>query len=233
MPDIIRRVSNIYNKRLHDFEDDTHAEVVAARIIGGGQTDGLTNEQLRATPVATTALTDTQLRYSAVRVDGGDVQLAYSQFTRPADTTAYAIGDAITNSTTEPTLRTFGGLYRDWKNTGLIVAARLVKNSTTTANASFRLWIWPSTPSINPNDNAALQILWDDWIRIGYIDFPTAVAGHNCTDSVGIMENNAVMPYVVQMIGETPALVGILQARAAYVPTSGERFAITLSVMRD
>ena len=53
MPDIIRRVSNIYNKRLHDFEDDTHAEVIAARIISGGQTDALTNAQLRADAVST------------------------------------------------------------------------------------------------------------------------------------------------------------------------------------
>ena len=79
MPDIIRRVSNIYNKRLHDFEDDTHAEVIAARIISGGQTDALTNAQLRALAVAVSvssgvqldALTDAELRALPVNVDIG------------------------------------------------------------------------------------------------------------------------------------------------------------------
>src|SRR3990167_6316067 len=57
--------------------------------------------------------------------------------TRPADTTAYAANDAISDSTSAPTVLTLAGGAQESKHGGIIRGCTLVKSTSTTTLASF------------------------------------------------------------------------------------------------
>ena len=110
---------------------------------------------------------------------GGRTTTVQSSFTRPADTTAYAIGDSVSDSTTAPSIITFANAARVAAGSGIVVGARLAKSTNVITNASFRLWLFTAT-SANTNDNAALSLPWANRTSVlGYIDFSSPI---QCTD---------------------------------------------------
>ena len=145
-----------------------------------------------------------------------------SSLTRPANTTAYTIGDAVADLGGTPLVFNFAG------ETGRIHGGRLTKNTVTTANANFRLWLFVASPAAAPVDNAAFAVAFADrGKRIGYIDFTTAVAGSDCTQSEGALSQTQPLPFALPA-GE--ANYGVLVASAAYVPASGEVMQVDLQI---
>ena len=187
---------------------------------------------------------------------GGFTPDVYAEITRPADTTAYAAGDMVTDTTTAasvvplrfPACRTDNG-------SGIFTGARMIKSSDTTTNASFRLWLFGATPFAAgsfPADNAAITFTYASMARfLGYIDFTTFIDAGSMAVAEGLM-GRSVAPFSKRFVGDTsvvstdapnlsgiqpvPAsriLFGMLEARAAYTPTSGEQFRIWLDVQAD
>lgn len=150
-------------------------------------------------------------------------------FTRPADTAAYAAGDAMGSSTSTPTILTFANSARISAGTGIITKARLVKNSTNTTNAAFRLWLFSSSPT-GANDNAVFILSYSSaGSRLGYIDFPAFVTegtGSDCAEC-------EVIGLASQFYAAATSLFGVLVARAAYTPTSGEQFFVELALEQN
>lgn len=191
----------------------------------------------------------TEKRVSA----GGFTPDCFATFTRPSDTTAYAAGDIVANSTTGasvvplrfPALRTANG-------SGVITGGRVIKSDDDLTNASFRLWIFSRQPFAAagyPADNAALTLTYAAMQSfVGMIDFTTfidagsanvAVANptrnllpFNCSRAQRMPTSDTITVGGVTYDG-TQLLYGVLEARAAYTPASAEQFTVWLDVQQD
>lgn len=153
-----------------------------------------------------------------------------STLTRPADTTAYASGDLVANSTTAGSVVALsfasgvlaeGGCVR-------IERARLYKSGTSTTNASFRLHLFNAAPTgIANGDNGA----WST-NRAGYIGAFDVTIDRAFVDGAqgsGISLTGSPMTATIPS-GTT--LYGLLEARAAYTPGNAETFNAVLEVYR-
>lgn len=160
--------------------------------------------------------------------DGG-VKMIQDGFTRPANTTAYADGDGVTNSTSAPVALRFFQINRSGK--GMVpLGFKMTKSATSITNASFRLWLYSLDPTAVPNDNAAFSpAVWADrTILLGYVDFTTWIAGSDGAVSWG----SPVLTYLAALPAQF-TVFGIIQAKAAYTPASGEGFAVQVHVLQD
>ena len=136
-------------------------------------------------------------------------------FVRPADTTAYANGDLVANSTTagSVTALTFAtpGLT---KGIGMIRHVRLRKTNATATNATFKLHLFNTSPLAPTNgDNGAFV--------------PAGIAGYLGQVAITMIAGTAgcagVASAAIPVTGATSdTLYGLIEATAAYTPGSAE-----------
>jgi len=151
-----------------------------------------------------------------------------SPFTRPADTTAYASGDLVANSTTAgsvvfPTISAQnvpGG-------TGRIKRAFVKKSGTGVTNAAFRVHVHNAAIGAPTNgDNGVWLTPQASWL--GSYDVTVDKA---FTDGALGVSAAADIPF------DLPAGVNrlylSLEARGAYTPASAEVFRISLDIDQD
>ena len=156
--------------------------------------------------------------------------ISTASFTRPADTTAYAAQDVVADSTSAPTVLTFPGVARANGRSGLILGARHMKSSATTAGASYRLHLYKTPPGAI-NDNAQFALLFANRAsRIGFIDFAHQGGGTG-SDSTHALAPNINLPFVCD--ASLTTLRGVLVVTSAYTPVSGEQHMIELSVLQN
>jgi len=157
------------------------------------------------------------------------IQPATSTITRPADTTAYASGDLVANSTTAGSVAALQFAFPQAAgSTGDIRAARLQKSGATATNAQFRLHLFTAAPTFtSAGDNSALGtvLVATDKGYLGYIDITAMTAASDCCFGMGAPDNaRGSIPFTTT--GTT--LYGVLEARAAYTPASAEVFTVAL-----
>jgi hypothetical protein len=153
-----------------------------------------------------------------------------ASFTRPADTTAYAAQDVVSNSTSAPSVLTFAGAGRANGSSGLILSARHLKNSTTTSGATYRLHLYRVVPTAI-NDNAQFTLLYANRTnRIGFIDL-NHIAGGTGSDSTHALTTFVNLPFICDAAASS--LFGILTVTGAYTPTSGEQHFIELAIVQN
>lgn len=153
----------------------------------------------------------------------GYVALSAVEITRPADTTAYAAKDAISNSTSAPTILTFTGCARTAGQGGYVTKARLQTDQAANVSA-YRLHLYNATLSA-VNDNAAQTVLYANRASyLGYIDFPAAST--DGSDTANSLSTQAVFPYVTS--GST-SLFGMLETITGFTPASGQKFYVQLT----
>lgn len=149
----------------------------------------------------------------------GNYDRVSASFTRPNDTVQYAALDVVSNSTSAPAVITFTGMARTAGASGRILSARHIKNNTTTAATSFRLWLY-RTPPTPINDNAQFPLLWANRTnRLGFIDFSHTTQGTG-SDSSSSLVTFAGFDYICD--AALTDLYGILTATAAYQPAAQE-----------
>ena len=152
-----------------------------------------------------------------------------ASFARPADTTAYAVNDAVANSTSAPTILTFANAGRVVGGSGYIVKAELCTDQAACV-AAFRLHLF--TTSVTPyNDNAAYTALWANRAsRVGYIDFPAvAQEGSGSTSAFALWLGQLL--YVCDVAATS--LFGLLETKSVFTPASAQNFSIRLGVDRN
>jgi hypothetical protein len=158
--------------------------------------------------------------------------LAAPTFTRPADTTAYASGDLVANSTTAASVvaLVFTNAARVLGNGYRVKRCRIRKSdNANVANAAFRLHLFSATPTFATNgDNDAISGNTSgaaSWL--GSLDVTAMIA--LADDAVG-----QGIPVSGQEVVVKPSsslhLYGILEARGAYTPVSEETFTVTLEI---
>lgn len=161
-------------------------------------------------------------------------------FTRPANTTAYAVSDLVANSTTAASVtplswtiaRTVTGLVK-------ITRALLRKSQKQSTNASFRLHLFNAIPTVaTTGDNGAFGTNVSGYDKsLGWIEFVVVAAAEYADGDVmiGVPTDDVLSTSPAPMIVAPTAgriLYGLLQARATYTPASAEVFTVELECER-
>ena len=159
----------------------------------------------------------------------GPSQEITATFTRPNDTTAYAAGDLIANSTTAGSVT-----LMSWKLQNAMWLRRITirKSDPDIVLASFRLWLTPdSAITFSNGDNGALSIATST-LAIADAQAFDVIVDQTLTGAGDI----GVATFDPGLIAIAPAsfangqgtLYGFLEARAAYTPAAQEVFTISL-----
>lgn len=147
-------------------------------------------------------------------------------YTRPADTTAYAALDSVSDSTSAPNVITFTGILRNVIGTGYITKAKLT-TSQSTNTARFRLHLWNAAVSAI-NDNAAWTLLIANVATYqGFIDFGPCGTEGSGSDMARAINVSGALPVVG---GATANLFGLLETLDAFTPASAQTFRIELTL---
>lgn len=156
-----------------------------------------------------------------------DIIRSTVDFTRPANITGYSAGQALAPNGANALL-TFTNAAREAAGGGTIVQARMVKTGTGTTG-QFRLWLFSASPaSIPASDQAAYSPAWANRvIRLGHVDFTSWIAGSDCAVCEGALSGTFGFPF---KLAAGTSLFGIAEARASYVPASGEQFHFALGI---
>ncbi len=216
----VRRVAEDSFLKLSRLEEILDGALQAPLRVAG--TDGVSPRPLKLNLDGTPAV-------------GGFSKALSATFTRPADTTAYAIGDAMANSTSAPVPLAFVGVTRLAAGSTYLVGATLLDEANQTTKLQAYLHLFSSIPT-GTNDNAALAVATADLVNyVGLIDFTgTAVVTNSASGASG----NVVIPGVLKTpipfnLTANTTLYGILQANNAYTHVSGEVFVIVLNLSQD
>ena len=167
------------------------------------------------------------------RIEAGVALLQTPQagFTRPNNTTAYAIGSLVANSVTPGSVVPLAFNLGGCNGIGMVRRARIAKSGTTAANAQFRLHLYSLNPSsIGNGDGGA----WST-NTAGYIGSLSLSAqmGRVFTDGcedIALPDSGSEL--IFNNSGPNPALYGLLEARAAYAPAAQEIFSVTLEIVQ-
>lgn len=156
-------------------------------------------------------------------------------FTRPADTTAYASGDLVANSTTAASVAALQFKFPRQRDKALQIKRVNIQKSDASdiANAAFRLHLFRNIPTFATNgDNDPISGNTSgatDWI--GSLDVTAMIA--LADDAVGQGIPVSGTEVIWQNINaadsaDNDTLYGILEARGAYSPASAEVFTVTI-----
>lgn len=149
-------------------------------------------------------------------------------FTRPANTTAYASGDLVANSTTAASVVPLSWGVGAVGGAGIIRGLRLYTDNKTVTNGSFRVFLFTADPGVpTAGDNGALAVASAaDYLDVVAVDLSSgALAGG--TTGKGKRSAALAIPF---RLGINDKLYGLIDAQAAYTPASGETFRVTLEI---
>jgi hypothetical protein len=222
--------------RIAKTSNTTGALIVEAQVAApvGGATEAKQDDQIaletsidsKITACNTDAVTVSAALPAGTNVIGKTgyklVQVS-ANFTRPSDTTAYAVGDAVTNSTSAPVvfqldLGALGAVNGQGIEIRKLTVVSSVKQSTLPL---FNVFLSRTTFTAT-NDNSALDI--DD------TTMQANGAWFNC-DVQNYTASNARVDYLsnaqaMVLAAADTKLYGTIQAANAYTPVSGEVFYI-------
>ncbi len=162
-------------------------------------------------------------------VTNGLITKVSAAYTRPAaDTNIYAPADALSDSTSAPTVLTFSGMARQPGAGGWIVDTVLTVSVAATLLPSAELWLFDTT--VTPvNDNVAFTITDAEALTLVAV-LPFTV-GYKSALNAGMHSDRTMIPY--QCAATSTALYGLVVMRNAYTPTGSEVWTFRLKVSRD
>jgi hypothetical protein len=147
--------------------------------------------------------------------------------TRPADTTAYAAGDAMSNSTTAPTTGgfTITDAARKSGGSGLITDVCVASSNDPGTRLNGEIYFWDQSVT-NINDNAAFQVT-DAEIKncLGVVPFSLYDAGNNHYAHI------TGLNILFTCVGSAN-LRFLIRVRAAYTPANAEVLSFTFKILQ-
>lgn len=155
------------------------------------------------------------------------IAISSANFTRPSDTTAYASGDLVANSTTAGSVVPMTFTMRPENRGTMIRRVRIKKSGTSVTSASFRLHIYRTASITCANgDNGAWST---DGVAgyVGSIDVTVDKAFTDGAQGVGAPSSGSEMNY------DIGTCYGLLEARGAYTPASAEVFTVELEMVKS
>lgn len=154
--------------------------------------------------------------------------IATATFTRPADTTQYASGDLVANSTTAGSVVPLSfTAARGAGGAGMIRRVRLRKSGTGVTTANFRLHLYTSSPTAANGDNAAWSTTLSGYL--GSMDVTIDKAFSDGAAGEGTPNTGAE----INFIATAQVIYGLFEARGTYTPASAEVFTVSLEVIQN
>lgn len=155
-------------------------------------------------------------------------------FTRPANTTAYASGEVVANSVTAgsvtPISLTVGRLSAGPGEVGMIRRARLKKSTTGTTGAQFRIHFFNSSPTTSAGDGASITTAITGIAKwIGAIDVDMSTYPVFADGAVGEGAPNEGF----EINFTTQTVFALIEARGAYTPGSGETITLEVEALQN
>lgn len=151
-------------------------------------------------------------------------------FSRPADTTQYAAGDLVANSTTAGNVVPLE--FSASRGAGRFVVLRAIihKNAASATAANFNLHLFRSRPTVSAGDNAAIAVTGGDWAGTVEMNMTSGAFTGNASELSKAFAIAGYMTFDLSLLGGSGnrALFGLIEARGTYTPASGETFTITL-----
>jgi hypothetical protein len=152
-------------------------------------------------------------------------RLPSGSVTRPADTTAYASGDLIANSTTAGSVTpiTLNNVTRGANQSAQLRRVRVSKTGTSVTNASVRVHLYNTSSITCANgDNGA----WSTDKAANHVAFIDVTIDQAFTDG-------AFGQATCDINTNSLTLYALIEARGAYTPASAEVFTVTLESCED
>jgi len=149
-----------------------------------------------------------------------------NSFTRPANTTAYASGQLVANNTVAGSVvplswtsaaRVSGGNF-------YIRRVRMTLSSKSVTLTSFRIHFYTVTPTIANGDGAAWSTTLANYVC--KMDVPVASWEAGTDVSIGFGLPTSGDGNECNVVASTQTLFALVEARAAYVPASGETITV-------
>ena len=161
-----------------------------------------------------------------------------ASFTRPANATAYVSGQLVANSTVAGSVVALAfTAARVAAGSFVISRARLHLDSEIRTNAIFRLHLFKTDPTAtNPSggDGAALELnSLPAGDSLGYFDFDFTAASDIQASDIELAAAPAIGNIITVSLASGTTLYGLLEARAAYTPTSGEVITAAIELLQD
>ncbi len=171
-----------------------------------------------AISVTSTAQTNSELVLSA-------------NFTRPADTTAYAAGDLVANSTTAGSVTplAFTSAVRGNADGVRIERCRLRKSTTSLTNATFRVHLFESSSTLSVGDNGAFNASGVLSVNnaMAYVgSFAITMANSGSDGAIGFGVPLVGNGMTLQPSATT--IYGLIEVTGAYTPGNAEVFTVNL-----
>ena len=164
---------------------------------------------------------------NALGLVGGFNAIVAGSVTRPADTTAYAFGDLVANSTTAGSVTPISlSMSRSAGLGGMVRRVRLRKTSTSITNASFRIHFYRSSPTCSNGDNGA----WLTNQSANYVGAVDITCDRAFTDGAS---GNGVPNVGSELNFTSDTYYALIEARGAYTPGNAEVFTVELEVLRN
>lgn len=215
--------------------------VTAATITAGTLTNLVSGTINAATAVlnsGTVTLVTTVSNLTNGTIGAGTITspitVSTAGFTRPADTTTYAAGDVVCNSTSAPVVITFANAVRSNAAGGVLNSVYMVDNANQTLPGVFELWLFHTTVTAT-NDNTAWNISDANMLNtIGVVPLSASYAGNTGAGTAGnrvFMAPSLGIPF--RAAAGATSLYGVLIARNAYVPVDSENFFFQLGIMAE
>lgn len=167
----------------------------------------------------------------ALKVAVHTAVVSASAMTRPNDTTAYASGDLVANSTTAGSVAALQfSVARLAAGAGAIRRARIRKSGTSVTSAAFRLHLFLAAPAtITNGDNGAFSVSGSaDYL--GALDVTVDRAFTDGAVGLGVPLSGSEINF---QLASGQVIYGLLEARAAYTPAAQEQFTVSLEVYQD
>jgi hypothetical protein len=146
-------------------------------------------------------------------------------FTRPNDTTQYAIGDLVANNTTAGSVTPMSLTLGNSFGTGQfrLTRVRLAKSSVGVTAATFRVHLFSASPTSAAGDNAAFSTTISGWL--GAIDVPAMTAFSDGAVAVGAATAGSEL---LVKLASGATVFALLAALGTYTPTAQETFTLTI-----
>jgi hypothetical protein len=227
---VARRVRNVSSTPVALY-DEAGAAVTAFDLAAGAEValvTGTAVDLVAGAAVDLAAGAEVALVTGTTVTAGGTTTTIGTEFTRPADTDAYAALDAVSDSTSAPTIITLADVVPAVGGTGYITKVRCFTDKAAAMAPRFRIHIY--NESITPiNDNAAFTLLYANRAkRVAAVDlaaFRTEGAGSDASAAQNITDRVAFA-----CAPASRALFALVETLDAFTPASGQKFYLEISV---
>ena len=162
---------------------------------------------------------------------GGNLIMISTEFTRPADTTAYTANDVVSDNTTTTTMQALANAARVSGGSGYIVGIRIATDKKSIVPA-LRVHFFNTTGATLAGDNVAYKEVYADGSkRVAYYDMPAMTTAVDTTNSD--MSRSVDMTMRIPYTCVATSLYYVLETLTAFTPASGEKITVTVFVDRN